>query len=263
MDPPSSSAPIRQIARKPINSPNLHNVAPQSTPQPPPANHSPVLDQSDQSEKDAEVQKPLPAFVAADLDSKKESPAPSVETGSITPITYALYAAPKPTLRQRFDILLPPGKTYWKRFTRRAFLFILLGIMLLAVLIIALALGLGLKSRRGVANLPLPGNAAVHKGELTYYDVGLGACGIEHGNGDVVCAVSHLVYDAMVCSLTFNECMEERLMRGRRRAVIQMRTRFVERRLGLGGRMRGMDIGSLLMLRWWIGVRDVKPRISI
>jgi hypothetical protein len=33
-------------------------------------------------------------------------------------------------------------------------------------------------------------------GSVTYYNPGLGACGLTHGDGDLVAAVSHIIYDA-------------------------------------------------------------------
>lgn len=46
-------------------------------------------------------------------------------------------------------------------------------------------------------NLPLPSNTASFKGDLTYYAPGLGACGITSNDKDSICAVSHIVFDAV------------------------------------------------------------------
>lgn len=43
------------------------------------------------------------------------------------------------------------------------------------------------------------------KGDLTWYDVGLGACGIRSENSDLVCAVSHVIFDAAATSTNPNE----------------------------------------------------------
>jgi hypothetical protein len=45
--------------------------------------------------------------------------------------------------------------------------------------------------------LPLPGGAETFTGDLTYYDPGLGACGIDSGDNDPVVAVSHYTFDAV------------------------------------------------------------------
>lgn len=42
----------------------------------------------------------------------------------------------------------------------------------------------------------MPGNAEVHTGDLTYYGVGLGACGITSQASQNVVAVSHTLFDA-------------------------------------------------------------------
>lgn len=48
-------------------------------------------------------------------------------------------------------------------------------------------------------NLPLPTNSGIFTGDLTYYSPGpgYGACGFENTSQDAICAVSHLVFDAM------------------------------------------------------------------
>ncbi|KAK7747655.1 hypothetical protein SLS62_008981 [Diatrype stigma] len=119
-------------------------------------------------------------------------------------------AAPKPSLatamRQRLDAALPPHKKYV--FGRRSRRFLLLGIVLPAavltfvVLPLAVGLGVGLSRRShrsSSQNLPLPdddNDGGVFTGELTYYDVGLGACGTQSSDGDAICSISHLVFDA-------------------------------------------------------------------
>lgn len=44
--------------------------------------------------------------------------------------------------------------------------------------------------------IPLPNGAETYTGDLTYYNPGLGACGIESGDNDAVVAVSHYTFDA-------------------------------------------------------------------
>ncbi len=51
--------------------------------------------------------------------------------------------------------------------------------------------------RSGSQNLPLPNNAERHTGDLTYYGVGLGACGVTSTDNQNVVSVSHLIFDAV------------------------------------------------------------------
>ncbi|OLN86231.1 Papain inhibitor [Colletotrichum chlorophyti] len=103
-----------------------------------------------------------------------------------------------PSLRARFDALLPPHKTYLGLSRRQFLLFVLLpiAVLLLLVLPLALGLGLGLSNRGGGReDLPLPNNKETHTGDLTYYQPGLGACGQTDGEGDMIVSVSHYVWD--------------------------------------------------------------------
>ncbi|KAL1852274.1 hypothetical protein Plec18167_006090 [Paecilomyces lecythidis] len=71
-----------------------------------------------------------------------------------------------------------------------------IGAVILLALIIGLAVGLTV-GKNGVSNLPLPTNhGGPYTGDLTYYDPGLGSCGITSSGSDSICAVSHLVFDA-------------------------------------------------------------------
>ncbi|EAS27380.3 riboflavin aldehyde-forming enzyme [Coccidioides immitis RS] len=67
--------------------------------------------------------------------------------------------------------------------------------LVLLVLIIGLAVGLSKKKKS--SNLPLPlDNGGPYSGDLTYYEPGLGACGITSAASENVCAVSRILYDA-------------------------------------------------------------------
>ena len=102
--------------------------------------------------------------------------------------------------RDRFNTALPAHRKYLGQSRRRFLLFIVLPLLILLFLVLPLAVGLGVGlSRRnssGTQNLPLPGGNDVFTGELTYYDPGLGACGIVSDSGGAICAVSHLLFDA-------------------------------------------------------------------
>ena len=52
--------------------------------------------------------------------------------------------------------------------------------------------------------MPLPSNTATFTGDLTYYETGLGACGITSSNSDPICAVSHIIFDAASTSSNTN-----------------------------------------------------------
>ncbi|KAH8819959.1 RlpA-like double-psi beta-barrel-protein domain-containing protein-containing protein [Xylogone sp. PMI_703] len=93
-----------------------------------------------------------------------------------------------------FSRVLPAQKRYFGR-SRKAFLLILCGVILLVALVLGLGLGLGLKNNSSSQNLPLPSNRATFTGELTYYSPGLGACGITSSDKDAICAVSHIIFD--------------------------------------------------------------------
>ncbi|KAF2475889.1 uncharacterized protein BDR25DRAFT_278636 [Lindgomyces ingoldianus] len=95
----------------------------------------------------------------------------------------------------RFDRILPPHKKYFRR-SRRTFLITIIVIFLLLLgLVIGLAVKLKKKSR--TRNLPLPNGAQTYTGDLTYYDPGLGACGIPSTANDPILAISHYTFDAV------------------------------------------------------------------
>ncbi|KAF6811621.1 hypothetical protein CSOJ01_05605 [Colletotrichum sojae] len=118
--------------------------------------------------------------------------APAAATGAA-----AATATPRAhiSFRARFDAFLPPNKTYLGLSRKRFLLFVLLPLAVLLLLVLPLALGLGLSKRGSKRNLPLPDNQDVHTGDLTYYDVGLGACGNTNSDDDMIVSVSHYLWD--------------------------------------------------------------------
>ncbi|OGM40941.1 hypothetical protein ABOM_010340 [Aspergillus bombycis] len=77
---------------------------------------------------------------------------------------------------------------------KRLFLLSIAIALLLLALIVGLAVGL---TRHSKQNLPLPtANGGPYTGDLTYYDPALGSCGITSSNSDLICAVSHVLFDA-------------------------------------------------------------------
>lgn len=81
---------------------------------------------------------------------------------------------------------------------QRIFLGLILAV-LIVVLVVSLAVGLTV-GRKGSSNnnLPLPtSNGGPFDGDLTYYEPALGACGLYNTASDSICAVSHIIYDAV------------------------------------------------------------------
>ncbi len=84
----------------------------------------------------------------------------------------------------------------WRDLSRRAKIIVL--VVLLALIVLIIGLAAGLSTRKHTQNLPLPsGNGGPYTGDLTYYEPGLGACGIDSQNSDKIVAISHLVFDAV------------------------------------------------------------------
>lgn len=137
---------------------------------------------------------------AKEAHHSSESSTAPIATGAAATTaatTAAATAAPKThtSLRSRFDNLLPPHKTYVGLSRKRFLLFVVLPLAVLLLFVLPLALGLGLSKRGGKQNLPLPNNKDVHTGDLTYYDVGLGACGKTNSDSDMIVSVSHYLFD--------------------------------------------------------------------
>ncbi|KAF2236953.1 hypothetical protein EV356DRAFT_530465 [Viridothelium virens] len=100
------------------------------------------------------------------------------------------------SISDRFHNLLPPHKRYIGLRRRTFLIFLLFVLFALIGLIIGLAVGLTVGRKSGTQNLPLPTNDQNFTGDLTYYGVGLGACGITYSDNDEVVSISHFVFDA-------------------------------------------------------------------
>ncbi|KAK6825879.1 hypothetical protein PG987_013373 [Apiospora arundinis] len=100
-------------------------------------------------------------------------------------------------LQRRLDALLPPHRTYLGGRSRRFLLLALAALVFVLVLALAIGLGVGLSHKKNsTKNLPLPSNHGVFTGDLTYYQPGLGACGVTSSDRDAIVSVSHLTFDA-------------------------------------------------------------------
>lgn len=131
--------------------------------------------------------KPVPSPLLVYEQPKK--PQYQVYTTSV-PIHHRSHGPRRP--QTRFSRL----QYRWQSLSWRVRGAIIAGIVCLLVLIIGLSAGLGRRSR--TTNLPLPTNhGGPYTGDLTYYDPALGACGLVNSGSDAICAVSHLVFDAV------------------------------------------------------------------
>ncbi|GFF25696.1 allergen Asp f 7 [Aspergillus udagawae] len=97
----------------------------------------------------------------------------------------------------------PPTKAAWSNWNWRQFSkkkrLIVIAIAVTVVCLLALIIGLavGLTRGKGHSNLPLPtSHGGPYSGDLTYYNPGLGSCGITSTDSDMICAVSHVLFDA-------------------------------------------------------------------
>ncbi|KAJ5752597.1 hypothetical protein N7520_009514 [Penicillium odoratum] len=103
--------------------------------------------------------------------------------------------------------LVAPIVIWWTSQKRsRKFLFIgsIIAILLIA-LIIGLAVGLTVgKNKKSDLALPTS-NGGPYSGDLTYYDPGLGACGDTSTSSELICAVSHILFDAASTSSNPND----------------------------------------------------------
>jgi len=96
-----------------------------------------------------------------------------------------------PSHHSRFD----GAKTFYRR--NKKLCWAIAATLILALLALIIGLSVGLTRSNKAQNLPLPTNTAQHTGDLTYYDPGLGACGIVSDPSDSVVSVSHLIFDAV------------------------------------------------------------------
>lgn len=100
--------------------------------------------------------------------------------------------------RGRYRQVTPtnPVVRLWHQHSRRTRIIVIASIIVVIAFIIGLAAGLS--SRSSSQNLPLPSaHGGPYEGDLTYYDPGLGACGVTSANGDKIVAVSHFLFDAV------------------------------------------------------------------
>ncbi|KAI1495985.1 RlpA-like double-psi beta-barrel-protein domain-containing protein-containing protein [Biscogniauxia marginata] len=189
-------------------SPSVFQLPDWEIPTPRPPRRSLINRLSDSFKKSSYVTKNATSEIEDRAGCAKETSAESstLPTHDSHPVATANEASRQPTslivlFRSRFDAIFPPHRTYFGRPRRFVLLYITLplAIFILVVLPLIIGLSVGLP-RRTSQELPLPGNAAIYSGDLTYYDPALGACGIHSASSEIVCAVSHLVFDAAASS---------------------------------------------------------------
>ncbi|KAF1998820.1 hypothetical protein P154DRAFT_244743 [Amniculicola lignicola CBS 123094] len=148
------------------------------------------------------TRKPLPAYTTAPNAHNWE---PLEEEDSTkTPRRGFVGAATTWALSDRFNRILPPHKRYLGR-SRRTLL-IAIGVIFVLLLALIIGLAVGLKKKSGSSkSLPLPTGADTYEGDLTYYDPGLGACGVDSGDSDYIVAISHYTFDAAQTGSNPNE----------------------------------------------------------
>ena len=67
----------------------------------------------------------------------------------------------------------------------------------IAILVLILGLSIGLTTGLKTQNLPLPSNhGGPYTGDLTYYEPGLGACGVTSSSSENIVSIPHSVFDA-------------------------------------------------------------------
>ncbi|KAJ5577999.1 uncharacterized protein N7459_006963 [Penicillium hispanicum] len=100
---------------------------------------------------------------------------------------------------QRSAWLWPSASVFHLPAHPRSRRYLIIGIVAAIVgiaLIIGLAVGLTVGKKKS-SNLPLPSsNGGPYEGDLTYYNPALGSCGDTNSDSDMICAVSHVLFDA-------------------------------------------------------------------
>lgn len=152
----------------------------------------------------------LPALTADEKPSGVKRKPLATPAQAYTAATQTqLQSADQDYEKQSFTTLPPRGylpsqrrslayraRTRWTALKRRSKIVILVAIVCVLAFITGLAAGLSSRSR--VQNLPLPSShGGPYTGDLTYYEPGLGACGLTDSSSDAIVAVSHIIFDAV------------------------------------------------------------------
>jgi len=128
---------------------------------------------------------------------------------------------PTPPARPKFYGIVLPGwirlrKERYFGLPRRTVILIAVGLLLLLALILGLSIGLTAGKKKAYAfplmsiwmvglltfyrskdSITPPTSSALQTGDGTYYEPGLGACGISSTSSESIVAVSHIIFDAV------------------------------------------------------------------
>ncbi|KAJ5938115.1 hypothetical protein N7454_004457 [Penicillium verhagenii] len=153
----------------------------------------------------------------APIPKRKPVPVPApVPVTSATADAEAAQATATPQLTDTKEVagdqkpkwpFVAPVIAWWASQKRSRKLLVIAAIVatVLIALIIGLAVGLTVGKNKK-SNLPLPtSNGGPYSGDLTYYDPGLGACGDTNTESEMICAVSHIIFDAASTSSNPND----------------------------------------------------------
>ncbi|OJJ50795.1 hypothetical protein ASPZODRAFT_126737 [Penicilliopsis zonata CBS 506.65] len=155
---------------------------------------------------DVDVDKELPTL--KDLEDNTQTHLPPALVPKRKPVpTQSSTAAALPAAEVSASTALASGNWFerkWGSWTnhanprqRRTFIIagIIIGVVVLLALIIGLAVGLTVGKRHHSSSLS-SSYGGPYTGDLTYYDPGLGACGITSTSSEMIVAVSHVLFDA-------------------------------------------------------------------
>ncbi|SPO05134.1 related to B2-aldehyde-forming enzyme [Cephalotrichum gorgonifer] len=139
---------------------------------------------------------PLPPLTARNnLPAEESAPAPSLGPGATNADANANEDKWVPA--SRLDGLFRPDRTYLGLERNRFVLFVVIPAVSVILIILPVALGIGLTRQRGAENIiPLPSREGPWEGDLTFYDPGLGACGWDSKDDEMIVSVSHALWDS-------------------------------------------------------------------
>ncbi|KAI9042781.1 RlpA-like double-psi beta-barrel domain-containing protein [Aspergillus affinis] len=174
------------------------------------------------------------------------------------------------------------GPQWWQNWTQRWFalpqrkrtIIVIAFFASLALIALIIGLAVGLTRRgNGHANLPLPtGYGGPYKGDLTYYDPALGSCGITSSSSDMICAVSHKLFDAALTGSNPNAnplCgLKLRVKRGESSVDVMVVDRCVgcdttdlDVSSAVFKRLADMDLGRVLIEWAWLDEAPVDKKL--
>ncbi|RLL98664.1 hypothetical protein CFD26_107847 [Aspergillus turcosus] len=144
-----------------------------------------------------DVEKPLPPLC------QDASHLPFSGVPKRKPVPVAEVSSEPAAIATKESNIHPPTKAAWWNWNWRQFSkkkrLIVTGVAIAVVCLLALIIGLAVGLTRGKShsNLPLPtSHGGPYSGDLTYYNPGLGSCGFTNTDSDMICAVSHVLFDA-------------------------------------------------------------------